>query len=296
LLPLLLGIAWLVPHRDAIWLRLHGLVTPPALFAEDATAVSAITPGGPLLRVSVNGKGNSWLPFGAIHSQLGAIPAAMHPAPERVAIIGLGSGDSAWAAAFRPQTTRLTVFELSGGQPDLLDRAAAAARLPQLDSFLRDPRVDMVVADGRKAISTGGELYDVIEADALRPNSAYSGNLYSSEFFELAGRSLRRGGLMTTWVPTLRVYVSFCRVFPHAVELLGGSVLVGSMDPIPLDPAAWAARIDAQAEAYFGARITGQVREALASARPASRGRCQAPLEPNRDLFPRDEFQTPDGW
>ena len=46
----------------------------------------------------MNGKGNSWLPFGGVHTVLGALPVMIHPAPRQVAVVGLGSGDTAWAA------------------------------------------------------------------------------------------------------------------------------------------------------------------------------------------------------
>ena len=81
--------------------------------------------------VHVHGKSHSWIPFGGIHSRLGAAPAMIHPAPVDVAIIGLGSGDTAWASASRPETRSLTVFEISGPQPKLLRQLAAEARVPR---------------------------------------------------------------------------------------------------------------------------------------------------------------------
>ena len=60
--------------------------------------------------------------------------------------------------------------------------------------------------DGRHAIQSGADRYDVIEADALRPYHAGSGNLYSLEFFERCGRALKPGGIMCSWAPTPRTY------------------------------------------------------------------------------------------
>ena len=45
-------------------------------------------------RVVVNGVYHSWLPYGGVHSLLGALPAMMHPNPRDVVVIGLGSGDT----------------------------------------------------------------------------------------------------------------------------------------------------------------------------------------------------------
>ena len=56
---------------------------PLAFFEEDATSVVALTPDEGGWRLSVNGKGNSWLPYGSGHTLLGAVPATVHPAPRR---------------------------------------------------------------------------------------------------------------------------------------------------------------------------------------------------------------------
>ena len=64
------------------------------------------------------GKGNSWLPYGSGHTLLGAMPAIVHPAPLDVAVVGLGSGDTAWASAWRDETA------LAHGLRDLVAAAA----------------------------------------------------------------------------------------------------------------------------------------------------------------------------
>ena len=172
----LLALAVLLPGQRELWLRLHGILGADALVDEDATGVSAILPtGSPPWRVFVSGKSHSWLPFGGIHSSLGAAPAVVHPAPVDVAIIGLGSADTAWAAGCREETRSITVFEISGPQPRLLRRLGAREELPDLRSFLADPRVRIVVADGRNALARDERRYDLIEADALWPDVSYAG-------------------------------------------------------------------------------------------------------------------------
>ena len=118
------------------------------------SGVVAVTPerrGGRRWRLSINGKGNSWFPFGGVHTTLGAGRWPSTPPPADVALIGLGSGDTAWAAA--PLTGRaLTVFELSAPQPMLLRQLNDADKLPDLRALLDDPRVRVMVADGRKAL------------------------------------------------------------------------------------------------------------------------------------------------
>ncbi len=281
-----------LPGQDRFWKRLHGTEAPEAMVDEDATGVSALVESAPdRWGVYVNGKVHSWLPFGGIHSQLGAIPALIHPAPIDVAIIGLGSGDTAWASACRSETVSLTVFEISAPQPRLLARLGQRAPLAELASFLRDPRLRVVIADGRSALAHGTARYDILEADALWPHVAYSGNLYSVEFFRECARRLKPGGLMCTWAPTPRVVASFSAVFPHLLKNEARKVLVGSLAPLPEDRGAWLARLDSpHVSAYLGALVSRGVRQQLNTLAPPHKRQRYLARDYNLDLYPRDEF------
>ncbi len=293
----LVALAALLPSNRALWALLHGWDAEQALLAEDASGVSAILAegGGQRYRLSVNGKGNSNLPFGSAHSYLGALPALIHRQPTDVALIGLGSGDTAWAAACRRETRRVTVFELLRAQPALLRQLLDRYPYEPLRRLLADERLRLVLDDGRSGIQHEGRLYDMIEADALRPHSAGSGNLYSVEFFEACARRLKKRGVVCTWAPTPRVYASFTHVFPHVIELpaAGEPILVGSPWPIPFERGAWRERLEApEVVEYLGPQLTQELVAVIRTARPA-----EVSAHPNRgvntDLFPKDEFLTP---
>ena len=281
-----------LPGQDELWRRLHGLDEEEGLFDEDATGVSALTEaGGTMWNVWVNGKTQSFIPYEGDHTLLGALPAIVHAAPAEVAVVGLGSGNTAWAAGCREETRQVRVFEIAAGQARLLRRLLERPGQAQLGRFLGDPRVTLVAADGRNALERERRDYDFIEADALWPSSAYSGNLYSLEFFERCARRLKPGGLMCSWAPSPRVAATFVRAFPHVVQFNNGAFLVGSNQPLPVDHAAWRERVESpRVEAYLGRRLAHVLRAALATGTPLVR---TAPLQPNRDLFPRDEFRTP---
>jgi spermidine synthase len=290
---LLAALAVALPDPGRLWMRLHGRPPSAGLVSEDATGVAAIAtlPNG-TQGVFVNGKHHSTIPFGGTHTRLGAGPALVHPAPQDVAIIGLGSGDTVWAAGCRPETRTLTVFEISGGQPRLLQRFAADHDYGPLRSLLADPRLRIVIEDGRRALETTSARYDVIEADALWPNVAYSGNLYSREFFAMCARRLKPGGLLTTWAPTPRVYATFVSTMPYVIGLGDRQVLIGSNEPLEADPAAWTARLHSDAvRAYLGAEGVDSAQWMLERLLPLHRGgRRYAEEEQNADLDPRDEF------
>jgi hypothetical protein len=293
----LVGLAAALPTRAQLWLRLHGNASPGALAGEDATGVVALLPEGPpQWRVFVGGRSHSWLPFGGTHTRLGAMPSIVHPIPTEIAVVGLGSGDTAWGAACRAETRQVTVFEIAGPQPRLLRTLAASpadgGSLDDLRGLLADPRVRIELADGRNALEHGAARYDVIEADALPQDVAYSGTLYSLEFFRLCGRRLKSGGLMCSWTPTPRVEATFRQAFPHVLRFEGG-IFIGSNERIPIDRDAWTARLGSKG-------VTGYLGEGVARLvlRKLRTGERLAPVVPadadlNHDLFPRDEFLVP---
>ncbi len=281
------------PDNKSLWLRLHGAPDPvDSFFEEDGASVTGFTPrpskGGYTLWV--NGRSISWIPFGSIHTVLGAVPALVHPNPRDVAIVGLGSGDTAWAAGLRSETERITVFEIATSQPRLLERMRGVKGMERLDQFLSDPRVRVVKDDGRRRLGTDGVKYDIIEADAVFPDSGLAGNLYSVEFFELASRALKPGGIMCTWVPRARVEASAQRAFRYAIKM--GKFLVLGNEPLALDPEAWKARLQSEhIRNYLGDNQLSSIEYALATAVAAEA--VDLSHEFNEDLQPRDEFVRP---
>jgi spermidine synthase len=184
-----IALAIAMPSAQTLWSRLHGSTPDRVVIAEDSSGVSVITAGSRdfLGRkvVFVNGVGQSVLPYGDIHTALGALPVLVHPAPADVAIIGLGSGDTVYAAAGRPETSRIICVEIIGAQIQTLRALAGRDVYAGLRGLLNDPRIEHVTGDGRAFLLRSMQKFDVIEADALRPTSAYSGNLYSEAYFLL---------------------------------------------------------------------------------------------------------------
>lgn len=292
-----------VPSTDALWTALSGVSASRVLFREDASGVSSIRFDAGFrqqARVFANGLGQSALPRASdlVHVKLGAIPAFVHPAPARVGIIGLGSGGTAWAAGARPETRELVVWELMESQGDLLASYAARTGDRTGDWFLRDPRVSLRARDGRHALLTSRASFDVIEADALRPTSGYSGNLNSVEFFTLVRSRLASGGIAAAWTSTPRVLETFRRVFPH-VRVVDGFVALGSDAPIAIDWAAIRLRAgDASVRSHFAAagldaeRLLAEVFDGKPSSAFDAPPGPAAP-DVNTDMRPRDELRAP---
>ena len=86
--------------------------------------------------------------------------------------------------------------------------------------------------------------------------------------------------------------LTFAEALPHALDF--GNIVVGSNEPLPIDPAAWEARLlrPEVARRFDAETLAGHSRSGSARRRPARRN-PGARIGLNRDLFPRDEFGTP---
>ena len=166
--------------------------------------------------------------------------------------------------------------------------------------MLGDQRINYTFTDGRSVIMLGGEKYDIIEADALRPTSAYAGNLYSYEYFTLLKNHLAPGGYAVTWSPTPRTVNTFVKVFPHVLIYNADvNLLIGSNEPIKWDIEGIRSRLtSAFARAYYSpAGIDVEqhlsIIEKVEPTVITPEGRRQPMSNLNRDLFPRDEYLVP---
>jgi predicted membrane-bound spermidine synthase len=309
-----------IPAGQTFWATLHGAAPQQIRFVEDAAGVSLLRAppaqdasapsdqGDDEYLVMAGGLSLSSFPFGrygGVHTLLGALPVLIHPNPRRVAVIGVGSGDTAYGAAGRPEIDQVLAIEILGSQVELLRDFDAASGDPGLRALLADPRIEIVVNDGRAFLRRADAPFDVIEADALRPTSAYAGNLYSLEYFALLRSKLAPGGLAVTWIPTERVLTTFVRSFPHVLVI--DAIAIGSETPIPFDRAALERRAqDPRVREHFaraGVDIAALIAEALRNPplRIGPQANRKRLFDVNRDLFAKDEFmidgaKREDGW
>ncbi len=291
-----------LPSSSSMWATLHGTTPDKAISAEDGSGLSLLKGTDSRFTgettVYANGLGQSDIPFPPWHIALGMVPVLMHPSPRTIAVIGLGSGATLYAAGGREETKRITSIEIVAPQLATLRQLVRVKSDSGLRAVLNDARIVYRFADARRFILLGGETYDIIEADALRPASAYAGNLYSEEYFELMKNHLSVGGFAVTWAPTERVIRTFVKVFPHAMLYRDSNIhmMIGSRQPFEWDSAAINARLrSTYTQAYYsrgGVPLQRYVTalataEIIAFSPDYERSRLG---DINTDLFPRDEF------
>ena len=299
----LLTVIYFVPNHDKFWQILAGVKdAKQIIMTEDDTALSSIKMGsGEVVSdvVFVNGLGQSHLPFNAddIHITLGSVPSLLHPNPEDIAIIGLGSGGTLYNVAGRPETKQIDCFEVIKSQPNVLMEYAKQRNDQNISDILADKRVNLILKDGRFEIQNNTKKYDIIEADALRPRSSYSGNIYSKEYFEVLSDKLKKGGIVATWMPTNRVKDTFVGVFPYVYEI-GGFLLIGSKQTFDLKTEMIAERLtnNFTKNHFQKANIDVQnaVNQYINKIEIIQNGKVESKEDINTDMFPKDEYMQDD--
>jgi spermidine synthase len=166
------------------------------------------------------------------------LPLLVHDAPKQVAIVGLGSGVTAGAALTHP-VARVDVMEIS---PEVVEASAFFA--VENRQALQDPRLRLLVGDGRSHLQLSRDRYDVIVSEPSNPWIAGVAALFTREFFEAARARLSPGGVLCQWANAynisdtdLRAIVgTFHSVFPHGtVWLVGGDDVLLLASDGPLD-------------------------------------------------------------
>jgi spermidine synthase len=294
----LLVLVLLVPGKQEFWKVVSGMKEESKfIFSEDKTALSSIKIGETESTVFINGLGQSHFPMRTdyFHIMLGAVPAFVHPNPERIGIIGLGSAGTLYGASGRTNTKQLVCWEVIKSQPNVLYEYVKRTKDSSAYFILNDKRLTLKLEDGRKDIQSSEMLYDVLEADALRPRSSFAGNLYSVEYFNLLKSKLKPKGIAVTWAPTERIKHSFGAVFPYVYEIQE-SLFIGSGSPLNFDRETILKRFDDPftVDFYKRANIDAKVimSNFLNTLKVIQNGKLLDNKDVNTDMWPKDEYQV----
>jgi len=157
---------------------------------------------------------------------------AMHPSPKRVLMIGLATGAWAQVVAHIPGVEKLTVVEINPGYLKLI------SKYDPVKTLLTNPRVEIVIDDGRRFLHRHDERFDAIVMNTTWNWRGHSTNLLSVEFFELARSRLAQGGLLyfnTTSSDDAKKTAA--TVFPHAMRVY--NCMAVSDAPFSYDKERW---------------------------------------------------------
>jgi spermidine synthase len=245
-------LAWALPLLAAAGVAL----TLPAGGGERAgsrTLLSRDTPEGRVevtqdrdtpssLRLDIRGsQATTTTPEGCLKNRLMAyFPMLLHPSPEDVNVICFGTGITVGTVTLFECVDSVDCVEIN---PTVVE----AARLfrPYNHDALADPRVRVLVEDGRNHLMSTARRYDVITMEPMHPALAGVVSLYTSDFYLLCRDRLRDGGLMAQWLPLYNltprdchmVAATFLEVFPNAtLWVLGRDAMLVGRKGEPVEP------------------------------------------------------------
>ncbi len=196
-----------------------------------------------ILALKVNGKSDASSGVDMPTQLLsGLLPLSMHGKARDVAVIGWGSGVTVGAALQFPVKS-VTAIEI---EPAVV-KASRWFR-PWNYKPQSDQRLKLVYDDGRNYLQSHSSRYDVIISEPSNPWISGVSALFTQEFFQLARKRLRQGGILCQWIQlyelspqSIRVLMrTVSSVFPH-VYLFGISyqskdtLLVASEQPLHPD-------------------------------------------------------------
>jgi len=189
---------------------------------------------------------------GTFPEEVAHFPLLAHPDPREVLLVGGGvAGDL--REILKHPGARVTYVELD----PLLIEAAQAHLPPQDAAVLDDPRVTLVLTDGRLYVRSARRAFDVVILDLPEPATGALNRFYTREFFAEVRAVLNPGGLFALGLPSAEnywslelarrngsVYWTLRDVFPQVVVLPGEhNFFLASDVPLEADPALWAGRL-----------------------------------------------------
>jgi spermidine synthase len=272
--------------------------------ASDATvsvdqADGKVTPA--VLGLRINGKADAGTKDMETQLLLAHLPMLAKPGAQDAFVLGMGSGITAGALQAYP-LERIDVAENC-------EPVIRAAKLFEdwNRHVLDNPRVRVWHEDARTVLKLRSQRYDVIITEPSNPWTVGVGSVFSREFYELAARRLKTGGLVCQWFHTYEmqddlldlILRTFNSVFPYMEiwDIGGGDLIIlGSQQP-------WRTGPDVFRQGFAIDRVREDMRmmdvqspEALMARQLASQQTAFAipgtgPIQ--SDLFPVLEYEAP---
>ncbi|HJQ84173.1 MAG TPA: fused MFS/spermidine synthase, partial [Candidatus Binatia bacterium] len=222
-------------------LPMEGVPIDELVFYQDGlNATVSVHQGVAVRYLKINGKTDASVPSDMATQVMSAhIPLLFGAPAEKVLVIGIASGVTVGSAARHP-VRRIDAVEIE---------PAVVAASHYFDDFngrpLEDPRVRVIVDDGRTYLSGTPERYDVIISEPSNPWISGVSNLFTREFFQAAHGALTPDGRLLQWMqlygldPTgfrailaaMRSEFPFVTVFVGDPNL-GDVLLLGSLTPL----------------------------------------------------------------
>jgi spermidine synthase len=124
-------------------------------------------------------------------------PMAVFDRPYTAAIIGFGSGRTAYHLLSDPMLKDLEIVEI---EPEVVNLARGF--MPFNKRAYEDPRAKIVIADAKTYFFVNDKSYDLIVSEPSNPWVSGVSSLYTLEFYRHCSGFLRSGGILVQWLHT----------------------------------------------------------------------------------------------
>lgn len=167
-----------------------------------------------------------------------SLPLALHPAPERIAVIGWGSGLSTHTLLGSKVPKVVDTIEIEASM-----HAGAEGYGNRVLRAYIDGRSQLHIDDARTFFSTGKKKYDVIVSEPSNPWVSGVSSLFTRQFYRFLTKHLEKDGLLIQWMQTYELndplfytmVAALIEEYPHVEAYLTNTsdvIFVASHAPI----------------------------------------------------------------
>ncbi len=202
---------------------------------------SDLTPGRrPFKRLWINGDpiAGSFREALQLERLQAHIPLLLHPDPKNALVICFGTGSTAGAVKTH-RIENVTAVDISR-------EVFMAANFFQAGNLevANSEKLTIIEEDGRNYLLTTRRFFDFITSEPPPPSNAGIVSLYTKEYYELMARRLKKGGIVSQWIPLHHLseadfkslVASFVEVFPNTSMWLTkwDAIMIGSLEETPV--------------------------------------------------------------
>jgi spermidine synthase len=171
----------------------------------------------------------------------GALPLAMHSSPQRIGVIGFGSGLTTHTLLADERVQQVDTVEIESAMID-----GARAFRERVRRAYEDPRSKIILDDAKSHFSAQQSKYDIIISEPSNPWISGVGALFTKEFYRQIPRHLNNGGLFVQWI----------HLYEIDEQLIGS--IVNSLTPEFEDYAIW---LTNYSDVLIVAKTRGRIQE-----------------------------------
>ncbi len=198
-----------------------------------------------------DGRGTAGTNTNAMNRFAGHLSVMFHPAPKNVLCICFGVGNTLSAIALHSEVKSVDCVELSENVIN------AAPYFPTNKNVLKNPKVKVIIQDGRNHLLGTAKKYDVIQLEPPEIHTDGVINLYTREFYELCMEKMTKNGVLSQWMNVAMMPLkeqkmmirTFHEVFPHSTywmlkQSLDQVLLIGTKEKLVINYSDFKARME----------------------------------------------------